>query len=475
MDEAMIACRRAAGMLLCLVLAVVCQVAGADAPTGLPEPLQRKIDEAARGVLESTGAPSASIAIVRDGRIVYVKAYGDAQVEPKVEAAASMPYAIGSVSKQFTASALLMLQQDGKLSLDDKVGKYLPQFARAGEVTLRQLLNHSSGYQDYWPQDYIFADMLEPVRPETIMERWAARTLDFEPGTKWQYSNTGYVIAGVIAEKVSGKPLPQLLQERIFAPLGMASARDIDREGLGEHAPVGYRRFALGPSRVAPTSAPGWLFAAGELAMTAEDLAKWNISLMDRSLLSPRSYRELATDTLLASGVAARYGLGVDVAMKGSRRVLEHGGEVSGFTADNVVYPDDRVAITVLVNLDASQATGQISGKIADLLFEHHEAVGAARLEQARRIFEGLQKGEIDRALFTGNANFYFSEDALKDFKAGLGPLGPVSEFTAGRVWQRGGMTGRMYDVVVGGRKLRAWTYEMPDGTLEQYQVAPKE
>jgi D-alanyl-D-alanine carboxypeptidase len=311
-------------------------------------------------VLEKTGAPSASIAIVRDGRTVYVQAYGDARLEPKLPAEPSMRYAIGSVSKQFTAAAILLLQQDGKLSLDDKVAKYFPDLTRANDITIRQLLSHTSGYQDYWPQDYMFPLMAEPVVPEEIMDRWARKPLDYEPGTQWQYSNTGYVIAGRIVERVSGKPLFQFLQERIFTPLQMKSVQDFDREPGSAGNAGGYTSFALGPPRAAGASGAGWLFGAGELAMTAEDLARWDISIIKRSLLSEYSYRSLETETLLTSGVGSRYGLGVDVELDGQRRELAHGGEVVGFTAENAVYPDDRTAIVVLVNKDASRATSQI-------------------------------------------------------------------------------------------------------------------
>src|SRR6185436_3474454 len=243
--------------------------------------LSEKIDKLVAETLARTGVPSASIAVVKDGQIAYVKAYGDARLEPKTPATAAMRYSIGSISKQFTAAAILLLKEQGKLSLDDKVAKYIPSLTRANEVTIRQLLSHTSGYQDYWPQDYVMKGMLEPTTAEKIMDTWARKPLDFEPGTKYQYSNTNYVIAGAIIEKVSRMPLLKFLQTNVFTPLGMTSVMDIDSERLGDTDPTGYMRFALGPPRVAPKEGPGWLFAAGELAMTAEDLAKWNISIMD--------------------------------------------------------------------------------------------------------------------------------------------------------------------------------------------------
>src|SRR5437588_2085379 len=340
---------------------------GISAQTQLPADLTDKIDKVATDTLARTGVPSASVAIVKDGQIVYAKAYGDAKLEPKTPATPAMRYSIGSISKQFTAAAILLLREQGKLSLDDKVGKYVPDLTRANEVTIRQLLSHRSGYQDYWPQDYVMPGMLQPTSAQKIMDAWARKPLDFDPGTKWQYSNTNYVIAGVIVEKVARMHLLQFLQQKIFAPLGMTSILNIDQERLTESDPIGYLRYALGPLRPAPKEGKNWLFAAGELAMQAQDLAKWDISMIDQKILKPASYHEMQTDTLLKNGVDTHYGLGVDVSSQGGHRAISHGGEVSGFTAQNTVYPDDRAAIVVLTNQDAASGAGAITGGIAAL------------------------------------------------------------------------------------------------------------
>jgi CubicO group peptidase (beta-lactamase class C family) len=449
-------------------------VSSALAQTQLPADLTQKIDTVVTDALTRSGVPSASIAVVKDGQIVYVKAYGDAKLEPKTPASMEMRYSIGSISKQFTAAAILLLQEEGKLSLDDKVAKYVPDLTRANEVTIRQLLSHTSGYQDYWPQDYVMPPMLQPTTARKIMDTWAKKPLDFEPGTKWQYSNTNYVIAGVIAEKVARMPLLKFLQERVFKPLQMTSVTDIDQERLTESDPTGYLRFALGPLRPAPKEGKGWLFAAGELAMRAEDLAKWDISIMDQKILKPASYRELGTEVVLKNGVGTQYGLGVSVGSQGGRRSLSHGGEVSGFTAQNTVFPDEKVAIVVLTNQDAASASGAITGGIAPLLFATNDAATPAKLEQAKRVFADLQQGKVDRSLFTDNANAYFSDQALKDFASSLGPLGTPQSFVQTSQGLRGGMTLRVYIVRFPQRVLRAWTYEMPDGKLEQYHIAPQ-
>ena len=204
--------------------------------------------------------------------------------------------------------------------------------------------------------------------------------------------------------------------------------------------------------------------------MTAHDLALWDISMIDQTILKPASYRAMQTEVQLASGVGTRYGLGVNVSSSEGRRVISHGGEVSGFTANNTVFPDDRAAIVVLTNIDANPASGQIASRISNLLFAVTDA--GPTTEIARRVFEGLQKGQIDRSLFTANANAYFTDLALKDFASGLGPLGKPQEFTQASQSLRGGMTLRRYRIRFASKTLTATTFWMPDGKIEQFQIA---
>jgi D-alanyl-D-alanine carboxypeptidase len=437
--------------------------------------LQDQIEHIATSTLARTGVPSASVALVKDARIVYLHAYGDARLEPRTASKSEMRYSIGSISKQFTSAAILLLQEQGKLSLDDKVAKFIPDLTRASEITIRQLLSHTSGYQDYWPQDYVMPMMLQPVTAQKILHMWARKPLDFDPGTKWQYSNTNFVIAGLIVEKASGMPLLEFLREKIVVPLGMKSVANINEEKLGDTDPVGYMRYALGPLHPAPKEGKGWLFAAAELAMSAEDLAKWDISIIDQKLMKPESYREFETEVTLKNGLGTHYALGVSVNTEFGYRALSHDGEVSGFTAENTVFPDQRVAVVVLTNEDATFAAGQIANGIVPLLLASEDSKTQAKLEQARKIFVGLQHGIIDRSLFTENANFYFNEQALKDFASSLGPLGTPQEFSQAREALRGGMTLRVYRVKFPNKTLRTWSYEMADGKLEQFQVATQE
>ena len=435
--------------------------------------LSTQVDSIAAAVLAATGVPSATVTVVTHGKVAYAKAYGSAKLDPNVPATADMQYGIGSISKQFTAACILLLQQEGKLKLDDAVSKYVPGLTRGNEVTIRQILSHTSGYQDFWPQDYVPPEMAKPITPRAILDHWAKQPLDFEPGTRWQYSNTNFAIAALIVEKASGKPFFQFVRARILDPLGITSAVDFDAKGPTSVQPVGYMRYGLGPLHPAISTGPGWMYGAGELAMTARDLAKWDIAMIDQSLLKPESYRQMETAVLLRSGVSADYGLGVDVGMSGGHRTIEHSGEVAGFTAENIVYPDDSAAVVVFTNQDAAPASSLIAEGIARTLFTTEDADTKSRTARARAILDGLQHGTIDRSLLTDDASAYFSAQALTDFQTTLAPLGAPTSFVQTAQHERGGMLERVYRVTVGGRALRVWTYEMPDGKLEQYQIAP--
>jgi D-alanyl-D-alanine carboxypeptidase len=446
------------------------------AGAALPAATASQIDAAAADVLKATGVPSASVAVVTGGKIAYVKAYGKARLEPVMMAEPGMQYSIGSVSKQFTAAMVLFLVQEGKLKLDDPVGKYLPELTRANDVTLRQVLTMTSGYQDFWPEDYVMTSMMAPSSPQHILEVWGKKPLDFEPGTQWQYSNTNYVIAGRIVEIVGGKPLIEQLQERIFRPLKMTGVFNSDASRLPANDPTGYYRHALGPLRPAPQEGAGWMFAAGELAMPASDLALWNISMMDRTLLAPASYDEMFRETKLKDGKGTHYGLGVQVNVWNGHKYVAHSGEVSGFVSQNIFHPDDKVAVTVLTNEDASTAAGALMKKIASVVLPGEANAGgdsATRIaeERALRVFTGLQEGTIDRSQLTALCDAYFTPEAMEDFASSLKPLGVPRSFKQVSEEKRGGMTFRSFTADFGGRQLRVTTYEEPDGKLEQYLV----
>jgi D-alanyl-D-alanine carboxypeptidase len=434
--------------------------------------LRVRIDRIVAQVLAQTGVPSASIAAVQHGKLVYTHAYGDARLRPLLAATPGMRYSIGSISKQFTAAAILLLEEQKKLSLDDPVGKYIPGLTRGGEVTIREVLSHTSGYQDYWAEDYLMPPMLKPVAAQQILDIWGKKPLDFDPGTQWQYSNTNYVIAGRIVEVVSGQPLFTFLTQHIFRPLGMTSVWNSDQDQLTQADPIGYYRHALGPLRPAPKEGRGWMFAAGELAMTAHDLALWDESLISQPLLKPESYKTMFTEVKLKDGKGTHYGLGIEVRERGGHVSIEHSGEVSGFVSDSEILPGAGAAVVVLTNQDAVGAAVTIARLVTPLVAGY--ALAPAE-QQALDIYRGLQQGRIDRSLLSPNLSDYFSAQAIADFQSSLAPLGEPLSLRQTATELRGGMTFREFEIVYPDRTLELTTYTYPDGKLEQYLIAPTE
>ena len=436
-------------------------------PTNGRQDPSAAIDAAITSTLTAQDSPSASVAVIQDGRIIYARGFGWADLAAKRPATLVTRYEIASVSKEFTAAAMLLLQEDGRLSLDDKVSKYLPDLTRANEVTIRQVLSHTSGYSDYWPQDYIMRPMISDTTPRAILDGWAKRPLDYKPGDKWQYSNTGYVVAGQIIEKVTGEPLFSFLRRRIFEPLDMTGVRDADtiRKAGGDDS-QGYQRYALGPQRAVDREGKGWLYAMGEMNATASDVAKWDAALMSGRLLKPESLRQMTTEVKLADGKGSGYGLGLSIGKSGERTQWEHSGEGTGFLSENRMWPQSQTAVVVLTNTFSSSAYMTIADRIEAILFP---STGVQT--QVERLFAGLQTGQPDRAAFTENFNGYLTPQTVADYHATLGPLGPPTTFKLQREQLRGGMTHRVYRITAGGKTLSLNSYQAPDGKFEQFLI----
>jgi CubicO group peptidase (beta-lactamase class C family) len=434
-----------------------------------------RVDAAIAGVMNKTQVPSASVGVVKDGRVVYVRAFGKARLSPPVDATPDMHYAIGSISKQFTVAAVMMLVQDGKMSVDDPVSRWFPELTRAKEITVRNLMSHTSGYEDYAPQDYTIPAWTKPTTAQAIVHEWATKPLDFEPGTQYQYSNTNFNIVGLIVEKVSGQPFWSFLKSRVIDPVGLTHTIDLDTDH-DKVEPVGYFRYALGPLRPALIEAPGWYFADGEIAMPVGDLLKWDISVMNESLLQHSSYAAMETPTKLKNERDISYGLGLTVGELNGHRVVSHTGEVGGFVASNAVIPDQKFAVAVLTNQEASSAASSIGRAVtaAVLPMTPSPDDAAAAEALAKRVLAGLRKGTIDRSLFTSNANFYFDQQGLADFASSLGPLGEIKSLRQTATSLRGGMRYRGFAVeFANGTRVMLSTYWTNDGKIEQFLAEP--
>ena len=449
-------------LLCCGVLgcALPCGAAPrADADAALDASLGGRIDPLARHWLTKTGAPSVSLAVVRNGVLVYAAAYGKATTVTR--------YAVDSLTKEFTAAAILLCAERGALSLDDPLGRWLTDVGAASQVTLREMLSHTSGLRDYWPQDFVTPEMTRPVTPDDFAREWVKRPLDFEPGTDWQYSNTNYVMAARVLERACGEPYFEFLRRHLFLPLSMNRVTQRGDPVTNDEA-AGYTRAGLGPRRAAPLENADWLFGAAGLVMRPTDVALWDISLIGRSLLQPGSYDAEFRPTLLDDGRDTGYGLGLEVGRWRDRLRLGHTGSGSGFLSENRVWPGERAAIVVLTNNDWA-APSALLDEIAFLILPPSAAEA-----RARAIFAALQTGVVDRNEFTAIGNAQLSARVLEDLHSSLRTLGPAVDIELEHVSQRGGMITRRWAIHCADAELEAVERGYPDGKLDQFTVTKR-
>ncbi|MFL5585256.1 MAG: serine hydrolase domain-containing protein [Gemmatimonadaceae bacterium] len=322
-----------------------------------------RLDAYIEGEMSKQHIPGLSLAVVQDGKVVKSKAYGLANMELNVRATPGTVYQIQSITKSFVACGIMLLVEDGKIGLDDKITKYLSGLPQAwSDVTVRQMLTHTSGIpsfvQDQGGGAAIVAFAQKTDSSEQIIRWAAARPLKFAPGEGRKYSSTGYHLLGMIIEKVSGKPWGQFLRDRIFTPLGMTSTRVYSQFDIIPNRAAGYNHFGDVPVNGLIFTPAIMESAAGGLVSTVEDMAKWEIALEQGKILKASTLAQMAmpiklkNDSIVQESDGTRYGLGWDLPTWQGHRVMAHGGDhVTGFTAIFARFIDDKVAVIVLTNL----------------------------------------------------------------------------------------------------------------------------
>jgi len=317
--------------------------------------------------------PGLALAAIRDGQLVKSQGYGLANIELNVPVKPETVFQLGSIGKQFTATAILLLAEDGKLSLDDKIAEYFPTAPRAWKnITIRHLLNHTSGLADYTDDKYVRPGGLIPLHAELtdeeIFRRFTTLPFDFKPGEKWKYSNTGYAILGFLIHKVSGQSYGDFLDARVFKPLGMTATRVISESDIIPNRAAGYL-LVKNEIKNQNWVAPHWnTLADGALYSTSADMAKWDAALSAGAILKPTSYAQMWTPAPLNDGKSYPYGFAWDITEINGHRLLEHGGVWQGFTAHYARYPDDHLSVIVLTNLDGEHSDpGKIAHEVAAL------------------------------------------------------------------------------------------------------------
>jgi D-alanyl-D-alanine carboxypeptidase len=411
-----------------------------------------------------------SVGIMQNGQVVFARGYGRANIASNVPVTPRTMFAIGSVTKQFTCSSMLMLQEQGKLSVDDPVSKYYPQLTRATDITLKDLGGHLSGYRDYYPLDYVDREMAHAEPADSIIMRYATRPLDFEPRSRWSYSNTGFLIIGRVIEKVSGQPIGTFFQTHIFTPLKLERTQ-YEPAPNGPEMATGYTSFGLSDPIVAVPEAKGWAGAAGAIWSTPSDLLTWDLSLLDHTLISPASYAVLTTPRRLSDGRSSGYGCGEGISDRGSAVTFSHGGAVSGFVAQNTVIPSTKSALVVLSNSDFSPVGALNQELLATLLPSADVPVvhGLSALDAAKKFLADLQQGRVDRSTISEDFDAYLTADKLAAAQKSLNALGPISNIRIAGVSERGGLEVASVRFNVGGTAAQGLMYRRPDGKLEEF------
>lgn len=457
------------GLLFCLL------VSGADKPAALPTAWNiEAIDQYVADQVKTRNLIGVSLALVRNGKVELAKGYGTTALEKGSPVTADTPFAIGSVSKQFTCAAILILAKEGKLSINDPVSKYYPNLTKAAQVKIQDLMGHTSGYPDYYPLDFLDRRMKSPIELDDLIQKYAGGKLDFEPGEKYSYSNTGYIILGRIVEKVSGDSLADFLSKKIFKPLGMTNTQ-LDPDPKSPGLSIGHTSHLLGPTEAAIPEGKGWLYGAGGIYSSANDLAKWDIGLMEGKVVDESYLTQLETARKLNDGRKRYYSYGLTIAERDGETILNHGGAVSGFHSYNSMIRRTKSAVILLANAEHIDTSG-MHRDIATLLIRDPIAIpkiqGPTATQDAKNLIAQLQKGELKRDRLAEEFSHYMNDDLVAKAKERLGALGEPTRVDIEGTSERGGMEVVSFKITFKTKVVKASLYRKPDGMIEQFLLS---
>jgi D-alanyl-D-alanine carboxypeptidase len=354
-------------LVIAVALAAGCSNGTAAKGSTTPRPasphaeLAARLDAVAARALAREGAAVAgfSVAVAWRGDVVLARGYGLADTGKKQPVTPDSIFRIGSVTKQFTAAAIMKLAAAGKVGLDDEITRYLPDYPVRGKaLTIRQLLTHTSGVKSYTELPWFHQHMHERIPRAELVAKFAAEPLDFDPGARWHYSNSGYYLLGLVIEKASGQSYADYLEASVFRPAGLAhtsycpDAQDYPRAAVGYSPKAGKLELPAPLSMDHP-------FAAGALCSTATDLVTWARALAGHRIVDEAAWKQMTTPVVLADGTKFAYGFGLFFADLSGHPSIGHNGGINGFASALIVYPADDLYIAVLVNSE---------GSVADLL-----------------------------------------------------------------------------------------------------------
>jgi CubicO group peptidase (beta-lactamase class C family) len=430
----------------------------------------QELDSLIRTTVAEKHIVGLSVGVMQNGKVILAKGYGVRDLATNAAVTPQTMFAIGSVTKQFTCSALLMLAEQKKLSLQDPVAKYFPTLTRARDITLLDVGGHLSGYRDYYPLDFVDREMSKPATADAIISEYATRPLDFEPRARYSYSNTGFLILGRVIEKVSGESFGAFVASHLFAPLQLTrTAYEPAPKGDMAH---GYTSFGFSDPIPAVPEAPSWAGMAGAIWSTPSDLLTWDLSLLEHRLISPASYGVLTTPQRLTDGRSSGYGCGESIADRGAAVVLSHGGAVSGFVAENSVIPATRSAVVMLSNTDASPIRPlqqQIVAKLMPRSGDIPVVSGAPAIDVAKTFLGALEQGTVDRATLGEDFDAYLTADKVAGARKALGVMGKISNVRIAGTGERGGMEVTTVAFSAGHTAARAVMFRSRDGKIQEF------
>lgn len=370
--------------------------------------------------------PGVAVAILQHGDVKFARGYGVANVEHMVPVSVDTIFQSGSVGKQFTAMLVLLLVEDGKLALSDPLAKFFPNAPPEWrEITLRNLLTHTSGIPDYEKEDF---DLQRNYTVDEVLAYAFGQKLEFAPGTRWNYSNTGYVLLGFVIEKVAGSNYGDLMRERVFAPTGMTTARIISETDIVPHRAAGYK-LVKGELKNQDWVSP-LLDTTGDgcIYWSLTDCIAWEKAWRARAVLKPASWAQMLTPVKLKSGRSYPYGFGIFVDRVHGQPVERHSGSWQGFKAYRAFYPEEDMSVIVLANLEQAEPTtlGEGLAALASPRLAAHEVPLAhpdpAIIARARQWIEQTAAGTLPAADFAGISGFVPTRaDALRTRIANFG------------------------------------------------------
>jgi CubicO group peptidase (beta-lactamase class C family) len=356
--------------------------------------LVASLDSIARAALRDGRAAGLSVGVVKGRDTLLLKGYGFADLEFDVATPAAAIYEIGSVTKQFTASAILQLVEQGKLSLDDDLTKYFPNYPVQGHrIPVRRLLDHTSGIKGYTEMPAFGEFAMRKLPRDSLVARFAAAPFDFSPGDALVYNNSAYFLLGLLIEKVSGKPYADYVRENLFARAGMPDSRYCSESAVVKRRAHGYDTSPQGTLVRAAYLDHTWPFAAGSLCSTVGDLIEWTRALHGGRILSAASYRELITPGTLNDGTPLRYAKGLAVTPIAGHRSIHHGGGINGFLSELDWFPDDSAIVVVLVNTAGPVSPAAVASALAERLLGKSAPSSAASFSGDLAAYVGTWKG----------------------------------------------------------------------------------